>query len=52
MKLDSENQIKLDQKLINNLLCCYGLSLVNFKEFKTGVENISALVKTDKEILC
>ncbi len=48
-KIDAQNQIILNQELVKKLLNFYNLNPVDFKEIKTGVENISVLVKTDKE---
>jgi len=47
-KINSENQIQLNRKLIIRLLNFYDLTLVDFKEIKTGVENTSIFIKTNK----
>lgn len=47
-KINPENQIQLNFKTIIRLLNFYDLIPVDFKEIKTGVENTSIFLKTNK----
>ena len=47
-KLKPHKQIKLNKRIVSNLLRSYNLTARSFKVFSNGIENISTLVVTNK----
>lgn len=51
VRVDPQNQIKLNHKIVERLLKSYDLRLISFEEVESaGVKNISAFLHTDKGI--
>ncbi len=47
-KLNPEHQIKINKKIVQEILAQYGFKLISFTKAKSGIENTTLLISTDK----